>query len=249
MRVILMILLAVICFDATAQSEKGLVRKGNKEYDKGNFVDAQVDYLKAFEIDSTSYNAAFNLGAVLYKQERMENAEQVLLEVVKDSLSEHFSKSSFNLANTYLKQRKLEEAIAMYKKSLRVAPTDTLAKQNLAYAQQLLQNDNEQNDKDGDGGDGGDGGEGEDDQDKKESKDKGDKENEDKKEDKGKPDQNDGDKKDDKNSGQPKNQPGQMSKEEVDQLLEAIQANEDETQEKVKKSKAAGVKQRNVKNW
>ncbi|MEG1935105.1 MAG: hypothetical protein RR141_03865, partial [Rikenellaceae bacterium] len=80
-----------------AQSEKRYVRMGNKNYDKENFTEAEVNYLRALTADSTSYSAAFNLGATLYKQGRHADAERVLSKVAKDSLSAHYGDASFNL--------------------------------------------------------------------------------------------------------------------------------------------------------
>ncbi len=59
---------------ASAQSERKITRKGNSQYDTGNFVDAEINYKKALAKNVNLLEAQFNLGDALAKQDRFEEA-------------------------------------------------------------------------------------------------------------------------------------------------------------------------------
>ena len=89
-----------------------------------------------------------------------------------------------------------------------------------------------------------------DDGDKKDEKDKGDEEKEDNKE--GEGDQKDKKEKkpeDDKKGEQQKPRPNQLSKQQVQNLLEAMQNEEKKVQQKIDAKKVKGVKVKNEKDW
>lgn len=222
--------LTLLCsLDASAQKERKFVREGNKGYEKGKYDAAQTSYLKALNIDSTSYEALFNLSDALYQQKNYDEALKIAQGLVADSLQndERTSSSLYNLGNIYFQKKEYQKAIDEYKKSLRIRPDDYEAKFNLAYAQTMLQNQqNQDQDKDKDK---------EKEQDKKDQQQKKDQEqNQDKNNDK-------------QDQQQPKE--GEMSKKEAEQLLKAMQNNENKTQEKVKDQKGTPVNLRGRKNW
>jgi tetratricopeptide (TPR) repeat protein len=128
--------------------------------------------------------------------------------------------TNYNIGNAYLKKEEYEKAIEAYKETLRKNPSDMEAKSNLAYAKKKLQQQ-EQN---------------KDNQDNKDNK-----ENQDSKDNKDKSG-------DSKNQSQ-KQQP-EMSKEEANYILNAVEANEKKTREKVGKLNAAkAAKNQPEKNW
>ena len=53
-----------------AQKEAGDVRRGNREYRKQNFTEAEVDYRRGLEANKDSYEAHYNLGDALFKQDK-----------------------------------------------------------------------------------------------------------------------------------------------------------------------------------
>lgn len=245
---LVVITLFVTNINAIGQEERKFIRKGNKEYNKGNFKEATVNYLKSSDIDSTYYTALFNVGNAGYKDGNLESALTAFQKLSEDvKSSENPSDLLYNLGNTHFKMEKYEEAIDSYKKSLRINPSDTTAKYNLAYAQLMLKKQQDENkDKDDKKDDKDDKEDKEDkkDQDKKDDKD--DKKDQDKKDDK--KDKNNKDDKDDKKEQKPGEEP-KISKEQAEKMLEAIQANEDKTQEKVKESKEKTVVGTSRKNW
>ena len=231
------------CFSVAlnGQSDKKYIRKGNREYDKKNFADSEISYRKAIDKNKRSPDAVFNIGDALYKQNKFEDAGKQFLENI--TLNEDKNKKSeglFNLGNSLLKANKVQESIEAYKGSLKLRPDSKETKYNLAYAQDLLKQQQEKQK-----------------QQQQQDKNKQD-QNKDNKKEEQKKDQNDKDKQNDKNSSQDKDQQQQQNKEEHKQaiskddaqrLLNALANDEKNVQEKVKLAKAAKEKVRSVKNW
>ena len=148
---ILLVLLAAT--EATAQQmpERSLVRKGNRQYNKGEYGEAIKRYEEALKAAPESFEATYNLGNALYKAERFDKAEQTMRRAAADSLrtDEERAEAFYNLGNAQFKQQKYKEALESYKQSLRLNPADQQAKYNYAYTKRLI-DDNE------DGGGGGD---------------------------------------------------------------------------------------------
>ena len=229
--------------------ERSLVRKGNRQYNKGNYEQAIGRYEQALQAAAGQFEATYDLGNALYKAERFDRAEQTMQQAAADSLRADTERAEafYNLGNAQFKQQKYQEALESYKQSLRLNPSDMEAKYNYAYTKRLL----DQN-KDGGGGDD------KKDQDKDQNKDqnqngqgqqnpdqKGDpndqKGNQDRQQN---PSQGDKEGKGDQ-QGQPT--PSGISPQEQQQMLDAIQAQEDKTQEKLKEKQ--GVVVRGKKNW
>ena len=240
---LVLLTLFVSSFSANAQEERKFIRKGNKQFTKGDFVAAEVDYLRALDKDSTSYAAIFNLGDALYKQGKFEDALAKFSILAKSpTLTENSTSLFYNVGNSHFEMKKYEESIESYKNSLRLNPSDTTAKFNLAYAQAMLQGQQDQEKKD----------------DKDKDKDKDKKEDKEDKDSKNKKDKEDGEDKEDekkdqekkdqeKKDGKPKEEP-KISKEQAEKMLQAIQGNEDKTQQKVKDKKGVIVNG-SGKNW
>lgn len=258
-----LIYIAVFLFaslGASAQNmpERSEVRRGNRQYNKGNYEKSIERYERALAAAPESFEATYNLGNALYKAERFDKAEQTMLKAAADSLRADGERAEafYNLGNAQFKQQKYKEALESYKQSLRLNPADQEAKYNYAYTKRLL-DDN----KDGGGGGGGD------DKDKDQNQDQqqqgggqdnkdGDQQQDDKgqegddKEQQGEqqqePSQPDKDGEGDQ-EGQPQPVPAGISPQEQEQMLDAIQAQEDRTQDKLKEKQ--GVVVRGTKNW
>jgi tetratricopeptide (TPR) repeat protein len=152
---------------------------------------------------------------------------------------ENMAKTYHNLGNFTLNQKKYSEAVEAYKNSLRLNPKDMETKSNLAYAQKMLKDQQDKQNKQNQ------------DQNKDQNKDQ------DKDKNKDKNDQNkdkqDPNKDQNKNPEKPQNQqapPPKITPQAAQQMLQAIQNKENETQDKVKKEKAKLLESRkNEKNW
>ena len=212
-----------------AQGEKKYVRQGNREFEKSKFSESEISYRRALDKAKIYPDAVFNTGDALYRQKKYEDAGKQFAE--NSTMNEDRAKKSaalYNLGNSLLQANKVQESIEAYKSSLKVKPDNPEAKYNLAYAQDLLKQQQQQQQ----------------DQNKK------DQNKDQKKDQENKNDQNKDDQK--QNNDQEKQQQNQqqtISKEDAERLLNAIANDEKNVQEKVKLAKAAKAKVRTLKNW
>ena len=216
------------CLSLCAQADRSEVRAGNRQFRKGNWQKAEIDYRKALLKDSTSFAASYNLAGALYREENFEEAGKAL-EAVRDAapLSVNAADYYYNQGNVAVQGKDWGAAVEAYRQSLLRNPGDMEAKENYAYAKLMLKNQEN-------GGDG-------QNQDQNQNQDQD--QNQDQNQNQNQ-DQNQG------NQPQPQPQQGQISPQQAQQLLKAIQAREKETQEKVNKEKAAVMKSRQKeKNW
>lgn len=253
---------------ALKREARSLLREGNELYQQEKYTDASVLFKKALEKSSTYKKASYNLGNALYQQKNFKEAVPQY-EVSAKGAEDKFTKaeSFHNIGNAAMEQKQYQQAVDAYKNSLRNNPNDDETRYNLAVAKELLKKEKEKEKKDNkDKKDD----KKKDNKDKKENKDKkGDKDkNDDKGDDKKKDDKKD-DKKNDKKDGdkdndqkqkknpndqknnpqKPKPKKGNMTPQQIKQLLESLNNEEKKTQKKmnVKKSKGAKVKQE--KDW
>ncbi len=252
-RIFILLVLALLAVDAAAQQypERRQVRKGNRAYEKGNYQDAAGRYMRALGADPSSFEAQYNLGNALHRQEMYDQAAQVQQQAAADSLAAPVDRAQafYNLGNTQFRQQKYAEALESYKNSLRLNPDDPQAKFNYAYVKKLLDDQNQQN---------------QDNKDNKDNTDNKDDQNQDQQngqnqqnpqEGQNDPQEGDGQGDDQQQDGQPdkeqegegRPQPAGISPSEQERMLDAIQAQEDRTQEKLKEK--AGAVVRLKKNW
>ncbi|MDR1347236.1 MAG: tetratricopeptide repeat protein [Prevotellaceae bacterium] len=230
--------------------ERSDMRKGNKLYNENKYTDAETAYRRGLQKNSESKNAKYNLANAIYRQERYEDAAKLYKELAKTQIdSVQPTQSCHNLGNAMLKQavkdketqgqhvaanqEQLKESIDAYKKALKLNPDDMETKSNLAYAQKLLAKN----------GGGGGGNNNQQQQDKDENRNDDNKQNDDRQD-----KQNDD--KQDNNSDKNENRQQDMSKQDIERMLDAIRAQEEKTKEKVDREKAAAAKHTNPeKNW
>lgn len=144
----LVIILCLISFAATiySQQERKFVRQGNKEYNKQKYTEAEEQYRKALEKKPQSVEANYNVGNVLYKQNKYLDAASKYSSLANSAQDEKEKAFIYhNLGNSYIKANKLDEGIKAYKESLKLNPTDKETKFNLAFAQRLIQKQKEEN--------------------------------------------------------------------------------------------------------
>lgn len=234
---------------AQAQVDKRDVRQGNRDFKKEKYQEADIDYRKALVKDSASVAANYNLANTLYRRGDMEQAKKAL-ETVKESasVSESASDYYFNLGDVAIAQQDWQSAVDAFEQSLLRNPGDLQAKENYIYAKKMLQNQqnqqNQQNDQNQDNQDD-QNQNNQDDQNKDQNDDKNNDQNQDNKDDQ--QNQNDQNKNDQQ---QNQGEPPKISPQAAQQMLQAIQAKEKETQDKVNKEKAQALKSRQKdKNW
>ena len=226
-----------------AQTDKSEVRKGNREYRKGEFKEAEIDYRRALVKDSLSFAANYNLACDLYRQEQYDEAGNYMKKIADQAAaSTRESDYYYNLGDIALAKQDYKGAVDAFEKALLLNPGDMDAKENYVYAKMMLQNQQNQQNQDN------------------QNQDNQDNQNQDQNQDN--QDQKQNDQNQDQNNNQdqrndqdrqnqsPQQQDAKISPQAAQQMLQAIQAREKETQDKVNREKAAAMKSRQKeKNW
>ena len=256
MRRLLYIVLSVLSFlvaaDAMAQVDKSDVRRGNRDFKKENWREAEIDYRKAAVKDSLSVAANYNLANTLYREGDYAQALQTYQKVKEVApMSASSADYFFNLGDAAIQQKDWQQAVDAFAQSLIRRPDDLEAKENFIYAKKMLQNqqnqqnqnndqNNDQNQDNDQNNDQNDDGKNDQDQNDDQNKDQNDDRNQ---------DQQDGQDQNDRQQQSQGQQP-KITPQAAQQMLQAIQAKEKETQDKVNKQKAEALKSRQKeKNW
>ena len=233
------------------QVDRKDVRRGNRDFRKENYREADIDYRKALVKDSLSVAANYNLANTLYRQGDYAQAAQTL-ERIKDvaPVTQYSADWYFNVGDAALQQQDYQKAVEAFGESLIRRPDDLQAKENFIYAKKMLQNQqNQQNQDNNQNQDNQNNDQNQDSQDNQENRDndqQDDKDQENQDQNKDQNNQNDDQQKPQQSQGQ---QP-KISPQAAQQMLQAIQAKEKETQDKVNKQKAEALKSRQKdKNW
>ncbi len=243
-KIVFVFILGFLSIGLFGQEEKFLLKEGNEAYEKGEFEKADQLYNRALELTPEMLEAEFNKADVLYQQEKYAEAIEKLKTVAETAENSDLrAKSYHNIGNSFLEAQQYDKAAVAYKNALKLNPSDDETRYNLAYAlsklqqqqQQQQQNKNQDKNKDKDKNK---------DQDKNQDKNK----DQDKDQNQDKDQQNDkGDQNDDKDQQQP--QPDQLSKEDAERMLNALNNDEKEIQQKMKKKKGKSANSKIEKDW
>ncbi|MEP6595890.1 MAG: VWA domain-containing protein [Ginsengibacter sp.] len=133
------IIMFLLLFNSSsAQQVNKQIIKGNEAYNKNQFDAAASSYQKALQKAPGNNIAAYNLGNVLYKTNKPEEAVKFYDNAIATSTEKDFKEKGFyNKGVALQKQNKLPECINAYKNALKLEPQDEEARQNLQRA--LLQ--------------------------------------------------------------------------------------------------------------
>ena len=235
MKRILYILIGLLCHMTMvqAQSDRQLIREGNRLYRSGKYAQAETAYRKAVSKNQQNARAVYNLGCALMKQNNDSAAiEQFTKAAEMDADKANRALAYHNMGVMYQQKKNYQEAIRAYQDALRNNPKDADTRYNLALCkrqqqkqQQQPKQQQHQDNKD---------------QQKDKNKDKNQQKDKDKK-------QNQNQQQDQKNQQQkPKEQ---MSKENAEQLLNAAMQQEKETQQRLKKAMQQPQRRKLEKNW
>ena len=224
------VLLLLVAVSASAQkAERDYIRKGNRFFKDSVYVDAEVNYRKALEVNPKSTVSMFNLGNTLTQQNKLQEAMEQYVGATKiEKDKSNLAQIYHNMGVIFHSQKDYAKAVEAYKESLRNNPKDDETRYNLALAQKMLA-DQQQQQQD------------QEEEQKQEEK----KEEQQQKQDQQKQQQQ---KQDDQQKQQPQHQ--SMSKENAEQLLQAIQQDEKNTQQKVKEQQMQQQQRRKTdKDW
>lgn len=231
MKYILFAAFLLLAVGVSAQkAERDYIRKGNRLFNDSVFVDAEVNYRKALEVNPKSAVSMYNLGNTLSQQQKFQEAMEQY-----DSASK-IEKDKMKLAHIYHNMGVLfqagkdyAKAVDAYKMSLRNNPADHETRYNLALAQKMLKDQQNQQDQN---------------KDQQQKQDQKQDQNKDKQNDQKKDDQ-----KDQQQPPKPEKQDNQMSKENAEQLLNSVMQDEKDVQDKVKKQQKVIQGGRLEKDW
>lgn len=224
-RELIFMTLIAVAFGLYAQKESDDLRAGNRHYKNKKYTEAEIEYRKALQKNSKSFEANYNLGNALFRQGKYEQAlEQYHSAHTLTKDKEKLAYDFHNIGNALMSGTKYDKAIEAYKMALKNNPNDNETRYNLAYAQAQLKKQQDKNQNNGGGGD--------------------DKNNQDNKEN-NEPQKSPEKKQQEQQQEQP--QP-QMSKEQAQQILEALEQDEKETQDKAKNAQRRSTRKAD-KDW
>ena len=215
-----------------AQQESPDVRRGNKQYNDSNYTEAEINYRRALDKNDQSFEAHYNLGNALFRQEKypealeqFAKAEQLIKsddETHQEQIDNRLAATYHNMGNALYAQQQYDKAVAAYQQSLRRNPKDNDTRYNLVKAMQQLQQQQQQQQN----------------QDQNQQQQQ----------------QNDSTQQQQQQEQQQQEQQqqqqqneDQMDKETAEQILQALEQDEQETQEKLQRQQ--GKKRRVEKEW
>lgn len=222
---------------AGAQTDRNLIRQGNRAFKSQKWAVAETQYRKAISKNQKNPQAIYNLGCALMAQQKdsmaiqqFTNAAQLETNRLRRAASCH------NMGVIMQNHREYAQAIEYYKMALRCNPQDNETRYNLALCKKLLKNNPQNKDKNKD--------KNKNDQNKDKNKD-----NKDKNDDKN--NKNDKNKNKNNKNNQNQNQPNQdkMSRENAEQLLNAAVQQEQATKRKLQKAMSQPRRKAYDKNW
>ena len=225
-------------------------REGNSLFHKEDYLNAEIQYRKALEIAPNDSLAGYNLGNALIRQQQDEKAKESLQQFInaataaqKGGNRQLAAKSFFNAGDVCMAAQQYQEAVQMFKRSLRNNPLDDEARYNLLLAQKLLKQQQDDQEKNEDQQ-----------QDQQQQQQDQQQQNQDQNQDQNKDQQEQDPPQDqqpqDQQDQQQQPQQGQMSQEQAEAILNANNRDEQQTQEKVQQQQMQQMQRRKTsKDW
>ena len=230
------LLLTMVASPLYAQKESGKVFRGNKEYEKQDYTAAEVEYRRGIEANKESFEAHYNLGNALFRQEKypeaqaeFEKAASLLPKEDKANRAATFH----NIGNAFFAQEQYEKAIEAYKEALRNNPKDDDTRYNLVKAMEMLKKQQEQQ------------------QNQQQNQNQQQQQEQQKQEQQQQQEQQQNQEqqqqREQQQQAEEQEQEQKMDKETAEQILQALEQDEQETQEKLQRQQ--GTKRRVEKDW
>lgn len=249
------------------QKANNYVYEGNTLIEEEDFVSAEMEYRKAISEQPTNIAGSYNLGNSYYQKGQYDEALYRHTQAAENATSKaEKHKAYHNIGNILMQNKMCKEAVEAFKSALRNDPTDDETRYNFVIAKECAeqqQDEQDENDKqekeeekegEDEEKDKGENEEKEDENDQNDENNEDKKDGDDQKDDQGKPkDENDkkdgkeGDNKD--QQGQPQPRQGQLSPQQIKNLLEAMNNQEQKVQDKINAEKQKGVKVKTEKDW
>ncbi|MCY3999103.1 MAG: tetratricopeptide repeat protein [Flavobacteriaceae bacterium] len=246
---ILIGILSPFWFSAHAQDAQNLIHQGNQKLVEKSYTKAEFKFRKAISESPQQMEGVYNLGNVHYRSEDYQEASQRFLQTQKLATSnEKRHKAFHNLGNALMKKKDYPQAVEAYKNALRNNPKDDETRYNYALAKSLLEQERQQNDPS------------EQNQENQEDdqSDQNDQNENQSEEDSSDENQDDGQSQPDNQSGQDQEQQDQnpqpqqqnrLSPQQIKNLLQAMDNQEKNVQEKINAQRVRGTSQSARKDW
>ena len=217
------ILLACVPESGHAQAGRSQVEEGNRLYEEGRFPEAHEKYLEGAAAAPESGLIRFNDGNALYKGGDYQRAVEAYERAIETGDPTLAGSAWYNLGNSFYRQQELEESLQAYKQALRMRPTDVDAKHNLERVlEQMKQQEQQQEQQQGDG---------------EQNQDEQDEEQDQQGQPQQRDQEQDGQQQPEEQEpqageGDPRQEPGQMTLQEAQRLLEAVEENPEDVDRK-----------------
>lgn len=234
-RVVCALMMGVLLMPGAARAQRSLVEEANRLYAEGRYAEAHEMYLEALRENPGSPLIRFNEGNALYQNQEFERALEAYRDAIEAGDTSLAPGAWYNLGNSLFRQQQLDGSLEAYKQALRINPADTDAKHNLERVlEQMEEQEDQQNQQD------------------QQNQDDQNQENQDQQQ---PPPQGDPQQDEQEREPPPENDereqpaqppPGQMTPEEAERLLQAIQEDPDEVN---RPPRADSLGRRPRKNW
>lgn len=215
-------------FMSFSQSDpNNLVLKGNADILNKNYTDAELEYRKAISTNKNQNKASHNLGNLLFENQNYDEAIQEYFKTQKNSEIDLEKHSAFhNLGNSYMKKKDYAQAVEAYKNALRNNSADDETRYNYALAKKFLEGDKRQNSENS-----------EDSEEEKQDQSEDQNENQDENQNSDQNSESEKEKPKDQDDKEEQEQGGGLSKQQMENLLEAVNNIEKDLNEKLKSGK------------
>ncbi len=243
-------------------ASRELTREANEDLAEDDFVSAEANYRRAIAKSPENTAAPYNLGHAYYRNDSYGEAFGRFKEAGERTAEKpQKHKSYHNMGNVFMKQKDYKQAVEAYKEALRNDPTDEETRYNLALAKELLKKDQEQQKQDEENQEQeqedqqeeekenqeqNEGDNGEQEQEEDQQQNGGEDEQEENKE-------GDGDRKEEQDrkpeQKQEQPRPNQLSPQQIQNLLQAMENEEKKVKEKIDAQKVKGAPVKTEKDW
>ena len=224
---------------------------GVSQFSNGEFTEATSSFSNGSTLENFQDIAAYNLGRTLMETEDLEGAASAFQHAISSSEnSELKSQAWYNTGNIALQSQDPETAVNAYKSALRHSAENNEARHNLAIANKMLQQQEQQEQQEGE--DEEEGEEGEEKQDGEDQQ-EGEEEQEGEEQQEGEEEQDGEEQQEGEQENDPQNEEqqveGQISKEDMEKILENLENEEAKIQAKLRRQKGKGEKKTIEKQW
>lgn len=261
-------LMVVAQGEVRTQQAENYIFEGNEAFDALDGVAAEKNYRRAIATGTKTDIARFNMGATLQQDNYVDEALRAYADVTKTTKERPNKHRTFhNIGNALMQIKDYKGAVEAYKNALRNNPNDDETRYNYALAKKMMEDENQDQDQDqkddqdnqdnqdqqkdqnqDQEGENDKEQEGENQQDNKdESEEEGENEKDEKESDKNDEQDQQGD--NEKEQQPPQASPAQLSPQQVQNLLEAMNNEEKKVQDKVNAKKAKAVGTKSKKDW